>query len=502
MERLTSIFIALLLSVFLLAFPLEGYGAIGAFKYRLFLLLCGGYAAVMLIARAQLALIGNQPLGKIGTKIREIPLTLKLLFFLLLFVIISALLSNYSGTFVGMFRQEGALTIAIYVLTCFFVSRHIRPQKWMLYLLGLGAVLFSLLAFVQLTGANPFALYPDGHNYYGAGVYYSGEFLSTIGNAGVGAAYVSLVAGVLAMALIKFEFRGKWLLAFPLFIVALLIFEMGIYAALVALAIGFLLMLPVAITSQRTLANTLFVLAVFLVAFCLSQILVFQDGPILFAPIPVPFVLAAGFVALLAVLVRKSGKFATVPKGWYRGGAIAVILISIGGMFLFLWLYDGPESGMLYEASQVLRGRWDDTFGTRRIYIWRNVLEHIRLGNLLFGTGPDTLGFWSIEAFTRYIPEIGQTVVVGIDAAHNEYLHLLATNGLLALLAYLGALFFAAVNWLRSPDNPLLAVAGAGMLFYCIQAFFGISMPITAPFFWTCFAVFIYAQHSKEDKKI
>ena len=501
MERLTSIFIALLLSVFLLTFPLEGYGAIGAFKYRLFLILCGGYVAIMIVLRAQLVLIGSRPVGKISDRIREVPITLKLLFLFLFFTVLSALLSHYPGTFVGSFRQDGALTVAIYVLSCFFVARYVRPQKWMLYLLGGGAVLFSLLAFVQLTGANPFGLYPEGHNYYGAGVYYSGEFLSTIGNAGLGAAYVSLTAGVLAMALIKFEFQGKWLLAFPLFIVALLIFEMGIYAALVALTVGFLLMLPVAVTNQRSLTNTLLVLTIILGAFCLSQVLVFQDGPILFAPLPVPLALAAGFVALLAVLVRKSSILGAVLRRWYRGGALVAILAVTGGALLYLWFYEGYPSGLIYEASQALRGRWDDTFGTRRVYIWRNVLEHIRLGNLLFGTGPDTLGFWPIEAFTRYIPEIGHTVVVGIDAAHNEYLHLLATNGLLALLAYLGALLFAAVCWLRSPENPLLAVTGAGILFYCIQAFFGISMPITAPFFWTCFAVFIYAHNLKEDKK-
>jgi len=275
---------------------------------------------------------------------------------------------------------------------------------------------------------------------------------------------------------------------------------MGIYAAVVALVTGFLLMLPVAVTNQKALANTLFVLAIILAALCLSQILVFQDGSILFARVRIPFVLVAGFVALLAVLVTKSNVFATISRRWYRGGAIAIILAAIVGAFLYLWFYDGATGGMIYEASQVLRGRWDDTFGTRRIYIWRNVLENIRLENLFFGTGPDTLGFWPIEAFTRYIPEIGQTVVVGIDAAHNEYLHLLVTNGLLALLAYLGALFFAAINWFRSPDNPLLAVAGAGMLFYCIQAFFGISTPITAPFFWTCFAVFIYAQNFEGEK--
>ena len=484
-----------------MAFPVEGYAAIGTFKYHLFLLLCGGYVAVMVILRLQLALIGSRPIGNLRVSLREMPLTLKLLFLFLTCTAISALLSDYPGTFIGAFRQDGLLTVTIYVLICFFVSKYIQPQKWMLYLLGIGAVAFALLAFVQLTGANPFMLYPAGYNYYGKGVYYSGAFLSTIGNSGLGAAYVALAAGVLAMALIKCAFRGKWLLGIAFFIVTLLIFEMDIDAAFVALSAGFLLMLPVAVTNQRTLANTLFVLAVILAAFCLSQMLVFQDGPIVFAPIRTLFLLATGAVLLLAVLVREMDIFADVSQRWYRCGAAVVLFLTISAALVYLWFYDGYPGGMIYEASQVLRGRWDDTFGTRRVYIWRNVLAHIRWGNLLFGTGPDTLGFWTIESFTRYVPETGRTLVAGIDAAHNEYLHLLATNGLLALLSYLAALIVAAVHWLRRPNHPLLAVTGAGMLFYGIQAFFGISMPITAPFFWACFAVFIYAQNLKEEEK-
>jgi len=448
LRRLSSVFVALLLSVFLLAFGTGGYGTLPDVKRWLFLLICGGYVAAVILIRAGLAISGAQPIKNIWEQIRGIPLAAKLLFGFLFFTILSALFSNYPGTFVGPFRQEGVLSIAIYVLSCFFVSKYLRPEKWMLYLLGAGTALVSLLSFVQLTGANPFTLYPPGYNYYGAGIYYSGEYLGTIGNAGLHAAFISLAAGIFAMSLIKFECKGKWLLALPFFLAVLLIFAMGINAAVFALVVGFVVMLPVAVRNRKTLVNTLTVAAIVTAAFLLSRMLVFYDGGIMLG-----------------------------------------------------WDFGGTEASMIYEAAEVLRGNWDDTFGTRRIYIWRSVLEGLSRETLLLGTGPDTLGFWPIEPFSRYLEHLGLTIVSGIDAAHNEYLQILATNGLLAFLSYLGALLVAAVNWFKAPDNALAAVAGAGVLFYAIQAFFGISMFLVAPFFWACLGMLLYAQTRGESAK-
>ena len=492
LQRLTSIYIAFLLSVFLLAFPLDGYATIAEFKHSLFLLICGGYVLVVAVLRIMYVLTGTQPVGKVREKLREIPMASKLLFGFLLATILSSVFSAYAGTFQGAFRREGVLTIGIYVLSCFFVATYVRPQKWMFYVFGTAVGLTGILALIQLTGANPFMLYPEGFNYYGADIYYAGEFLSTIGNAGHFGAFLSLAVGALAMALIKFEFRERWVCALPLFLAVLVIFEMGIDAALLALMAGFVLMLPIAVTSRKTLANTLVVLAVILAAFTLSQVLIFQDGPILFAPVRILPVIAVGLVSALAVLVRKSDVLANISAKRYRIAALVVVALAICAAFAYLWTYSG-ESGMLYEASQILRGNWDDTFGTRRVYIWRNILEHIRWETLLLGTGPDTLGHWAIPPFTREVAE-GITVVSVIDAAHNEPLHILATGGLLSLISYLGALAFAAAAWIRRPEHALSAVAGAGVLFYVIQSFFGISQFITAPFFWACLGMLLCTQ--------
>jgi len=56
----------------------------------------------------------------------------------------------------------------------------------------------------------------------------------------------------------------------------------------------------------------------------------------------------------------------------------------------------------------------------------------------------------------------------------------------------MGALIVSAIQWGKlAPDNPGVAVCGGAVLCYCIQAFFGISSLITAPFFWITLAILV-----------
>ena len=494
LKKITSLYLALLFTVFLLAFPRDGgYTVITGFKYDLFIAICGGYVLTIAILRMMYVVTGVCPVGRIKTKLKNIPLAAKFLLGYLFFIFLSGLLSVYPDTFRGAFRLEGVLSIGLYVLSCLFVAKYFHPQKWMLFLLGGVIIPFSILAFVQLTGANPFLLYPYGHNFYGSGIYYTGEFLATIGNTGLVAAFISLVAGVLVMALIKYDFWGKWLLAFPLFLTLLLIFMIGVEAAFVAVLAGFALMIPVGITCRKTLANTIIVFTVTLAALTFSRTIIFMDGAIQFASVPYMLVAATGFMSLLAIPVTKADIFSKIPARGYRFGAIFIVISGICTMLVYLWLYGGEQGGMVYEASQVLRGRWEDEFGTRRVYIWRNILERITMSTLLLGTGPDTLGHWDIPYFVR-IDDAGRTFITNIDAAHNELLHILATGGVLSLGAYLGGVIIAMVNWFRRPEHKLSAVAGAGVLLYMIQGLFGISQFLTAIFFWACLGVLLSTQ--------
>ena len=159
-----------------------------------------------------------------------------------------------------------------------------------------------------------------------------------------------------------------------------------------------------------------------------------------------------------------------------------------------LWLL--PLPGTLGEAHALLRGKAEDSFGSGRIYIWRNTLPLLR-ERLLTGGGPDTFSHRMTAVFTR-IDENGKTIRRTIDCAHNEYLNILVNQGLPALLFYLAALLCSFVRWFRRRGGAAAALAGAALLCYALQAFFGISTPTCTGFFWIVWGLLEAAPEGKD----
>lgn len=202
-------------------------------------------------------------------------------------------------------------------------------------------------------------------------------------------------------------------------------------------------------------------------------------------------VLAKAFVAggvlgvsgalLLSVPVLLNGRGRR--RAWL---AVAGILLVMAVSVYFL---GGRMGGFLYEASELMHGRWNDDFGSGRLYIWRNVVELVPEHPLL-GGGPDTLGLRTDAAFERYDETLGLLIHSAVDTAHNEYLNILINQGMMGLLAYLAVLAVSAVRWLtRAQENVTTAVCGCAVLGYCIQAFFGIGSPISTPYLWMALAL-------------
>lgn len=427
MSVVSDAFAAFLLSVYLLAVPPEGYSNMTAFKYALFMAACGLYAALMLFFAVRGVLRG----GRVG--ISAHPLTaadfarLALCAFLL-FSAASAALSQYGGTLIGVFRREGLLTVAAYVVTCLLVSRHARPAPWMLWLSGISATLFCALSLAQFSGVDPLGLYPAGTAWASGGGLTSIAFFGTVGNADLSVAVLCAAAGAFLAAVLRSKRAARFLLLIPLALSVTVILMSGVEAGKAALLIGTLLLLPAAAGKNRRLR---------------------------------------------------------------RAAAICVPAVIILGLLVLCFCrFDGP--GTLYEASELLHGRWDDSFGSSRLYIWRSCWE-LFPEKPLFGGGPDTLGLRGIDPFIRWDPARGM-VKRAIDAAHNEYLNILVNQGVFALISYLSALIAAAAAWYRAPENTASVVAGAGVLFYCVQAFFGISMCFSAPYMWLSLGLLLRAQ--------
>lgn len=158
--------------------------------------------------------------------------------------------------------------------------------------------------------------------------------------------------------------------------------------------------------------------------------------------------------------------------GLALAAALAVFFFDIG-------------SGSLHELHEMLHGRFEDSYATSRVYIWRNVLQRLP-EKMPFGSGPDTLRFSDIPPFTRFDPVAHQQRVVLIADAHNEPLNILYNQGVFSLLSYLVMLGAGFAGWIRNGRaKPAAAALGAAAASYTVQSMFGVSAIVTTPCFLT-----------------
>ena len=424
-QRITRLYLILMVTLFLMYTGLQGYAGITEAKYRMFLTICGGYAAVMLLLVAESTVIGRRKVRNFRSIIQAMSWVQRMMMIFVMLTWISALTSSYfPQTIIGASRYEGALTITIYCVCFFLVRTYGRIDKALVWAFAAAVSVFDLICLVQLYGGNPLSLYPAGYGYADAYMAYSGAYLGTIGNVDLVAAFLCLVIPAFWVTMLRGYDRRRFLLTVPLILSVFVLVKMHVLA---------------------------------------------------------------GFVGVFGGAVIASAVVIPMKKH-QRRIAGCILLGVLAAMVIVLYFCD--FGGMFHEIHCMLHGEFDDAFGSGRLHIWKSVLQKVP-EHLLLGTGPDTMIYGGIEVFTRYDAAVGGTIVAQIDTAHNEYLNVLYHQGVPALLAYLGMLAAAAKKWMAgSAEHPQIAVLGTMLLCYFIQAFFGFSMIMTAPYAYIVLALF------------
>lgn len=262
-------------------------------------------------------------------------------------------------------------------------------------------------------------------------------------------------------------------------------------------------------TFLGTIGNVDILSAVLCVAIALFWISILRlESPWRFALlVPLGLCLAVLFWAFVAggvVGVLLSALF-TVPvlarEKRRRLILLALVILLFLGAVCVTYFAGDAVGGFPAEASALLHGQWDDSFGSGRLYIWRKTAELIP-ERLLLGGGPDTLGLRTDAFFERFNEATGTLIRAQVDDAHNEYLNILVNQGIVGLLAYLTVLVSALATWIRrAPRDTVTAICGGGAFCYCIQAFFGLSSPASTPLLWICLALCI-AEREPADRKV
>ena len=152
-----------------------------------------------------------------------------------------------------------------------------------------------------------------------------------------------------------------------------------------------------------------------------------------------------------------------------------LLIIGITLLTVFITNHFGMSSigsdtiSMFKEVKEISTGNLDESYGTNRMHIWKETIKIVPK-NIYFGVGIDNF----LNAFGEepLRSERGRK----IDKAHNEYLQILVTEGIFALIAYLIFIIAVCLKGLRTKSLYLIPVFG-----YLVQAFFNISVIEVAP---------------------
>lgn len=360
---LTDKYISLMLLVFPLWTGPEGYADITRSKFLFFAVLSGLYLAGTAVCMA---------LDKTAPK-RPNALQCFALAFMAA-ACLSAALSPYgSAVIIGASRYDGLVTLLLYGGIFLAVSAFGEWKKYYVYLLAASASVCSLIALIQFTGANPLGLYPAGLNYYDDGVRYTGEFLGTIGNTNLLAAFYCLCIPLFTGHALTNRKMADRLMLLPAALCAGVLIGSRVASGLVALAAAAVTLIPYYVNYIHRNKRLTLAVSASMAALCV--------------------------LALAAVY-------------FYGGG-----------------------SGTLHELSEVLHGHVEDSYGSSRVGIWRECLRLFGESPVT-GGGPDTLVLRTDMTFSRYVEETGSTLSTHVDNAHCEILGYLVNLGLLGALPY------------------------------------------------------------------
>ncbi len=165
----------------------------------------------------------------------------------------------------------------------------------------------------------------------------------------------------------------------------------------------------------------------------------------------------------------------------------AIKLMMLLPMFIFCLFFvhttttSKVANDFLSMFVEVKAGVTEET-GSGRIQIWKETLPIIPT-YLFTGSGVDTF----YEAFGEN-PIFLNHLDLAVDKAHNEYLQILVTEGILSLIGYLGLIITTILSSFKriklKSMTPLEISLFLAVLAYLIQAFFNIRVTRVAPYFF------------------
>lgn len=128
---------------------------------------------------------------------------------------------------------------------------------------------------------------------------------------------------------------------------------------------------------------------------------------------------------------------------------------------------------------------FNDDWGTHRGYIWRlsaRMFKKFSFRRKLWGYGPETFGILSTLQYKKEMITLYNEI---FDNAHNEYLQILITTGILGLSVYIYLIVRIMQYLYKFRKSPYALTIFLVVVCYCTQAFVNLNVPVVTPIIYT-----------------
>ncbi len=478
------------ISLFLFVLPLvitNAYYNITETKLFSFYILSGAYVLIQLFVFLFFIAIKGKSLIK--------SLALKFSFLDVAFVlfgvsyIVSGALSQYSSNDV-LFgigsRYQGIVTILLYVLLYFVLTRTFSFSPKCLVWAGVSFSIVSVIALLNGISVDPLGFYSE----------LSSEnqklYISTIGNINFYSAYYNIMLPVLMVGFCKAIDKKSFIL-FGSFVV---IGSVGmVFTASESFLLGFLvamaLLLAFFMNDKKALERFLSSCFLFLFTTTIYTNLYTSDFGnefFNFAPSALmsilshPFIvclLSVFFVGLFFVVGKKANALPYIQK-IYFGVLVVGFVLSVVGIVIVNTVFKDFDLGAL-DGYLKFSAKW----GTNRGQNWAFCIEEFfnaPLVSKVFGFGPET--YHHLAKKTDFY------ATKSLDQAHNEYLQYLISVGIFGLSSYLFVVIGTIKKCIkRITENAVAMSILCSLIAYWVQASVNIAQPFTTPIMFVFIAV-------------
>lgn len=297
---MTDKYTALMLLIFPLWTGLGGYADITRWKFVFFAAATAIWAVLLIFFALREPQAPNWPRG-----------FAILAAALAVWACVSALASPFGTDTLMGHNYDGLIPLLLYIAIALGCAGYGQWRDNYVNYIAISVTLCCLVAVLQLCGLNPLWLYPEGVDYYDAGVLYTGSFLGTMGNTNLLGAFLCLTAPVLAYTAVQKRGKSLWLLVPAVLAVVIIVISRS-EAGLVGIAAALLAGIPYYVNKNGHRRTALFILAL----------------------------------------------------------EAALVLLALAAVYFF-----PPASGTLYELHEMLHGRIRGEFGSSRVAIWSEALR-------------------------------------------------------------------------------------------------------------------------------